>query len=454
MTFSSPLPCQTVAWQHAVFQIPADWEVTGYLIHPEEGELHFATREGIQAEWHWRRCSSVPDIARIMTEIHRRHLAKTDPEQAKVLTTLPSERVGRFLFVYHRPGEMAQAALFLPEKALLFQWIFPVYDRCRLEQVWRPLLQSFEENDRSLRQWAIFGIDLCLPPEYEIEALEPFPANVTLRFVTRNHRKVRVRRLGLPSFYLQDHTLEDFYRLFLWKQGCKILDSTSREIFGLPGAFVTFEERGAYGFDKLIGRWWKGEGWIWYDEDAMRLYALEQVGPPHTPPVDLATTFSRGWKQNLISRWNPSTPVNESPSLGSASPTQAKKRRKQLSFEDQLYAIPVRNERVQILSSSEHSLQIAIERRYGPILRWVARFLPLSKHRRCELDGLALFLYQQIDGKRRVEDLIRDLASQYRLTFFESRALILHFLHAFMEKGLVIVAVPSRAFHPFPPQTT
>jgi hypothetical protein len=113
-------------------------------------------------------------------------------------------------------------------------------------------------------------------------------------------------------------------------------------------------------------------------------------------------------------------------------------------FRDQLRAIPVQNERVAREAAVEgKELVVTVALKYPSYIRWLSSLLKAERKKRYSLDGLGLQVYRLIDGKRTVDDLIDWLMKEELLTFFEARALILHYLHMLMARGLIVVAVPK-----------
>ena len=113
----------------------------------------------------------------------------------------------------------------------------------------------------------------------------------------------------------------------------------------------------------------------------------------------------------------------------------------------QLRAVPLRNQAVEMQPGGAAEVRIAAvpvtyPRWLAPLARWLGW---TAEKRKYELDGLGLAVYERIDGRRTIEDLMDWLIEEHRLSFFEARALILHYVHQLMSKGLVVVAVRQGA---------
>lgn len=112
-------------------------------------------------------------------------------------------------------------------------------------------------------------------------------------------------------------------------------------------------------------------------------------------------------------------------------------------LQDQLSSIPVCNKRARILEEEPDHILVAIDLKYGPVAKFFRDALRLRDYKKYWLEGLGLKVFRSIDGKRSVGDLIDELAEEYALTFFESRALVVQFLQNLMERGLVVVGVTA-----------
>jgi len=118
-----------------------------------------------------------------------------------------------------------------------------------------------------------------------------------------------------------------------------------------------------------------------------------------------------------------------------------------LDFETQLQSVPVRNEKlsVAVSQSDAQALLVEVELRYRGPVAWLARQVGARRRKRYELVGLSRELFEMLDGERTVEQLVDRLCEQDRLTFLESRALVLQYLRDLMQRGLIVI-IP----HPAP----
>lgn len=119
-----------------------------------------------------------------------------------------------------------------------------------------------------------------------------------------------------------------------------------------------------------------------------------------------------------------------------------------LEFDAQLHTVPVRNEKLTISTDDKHPdlLIVEVELLYKGAAALLAKMFKARKFKRYELAGLSRELFERLDAKLSVEDLIDDLSKADKLTFFESRALVTLYLKDLMQRGLIVI-VPSDAVH-------
>ncbi|MBN2711706.1 MAG: PqqD family protein [Planctomycetes bacterium] len=111
------------------------------------------------------------------------------------------------------------------------------------------------------------------------------------------------------------------------------------------------------------------------------------------------------------------------------------------SLQDQLASVPLKNEKAREVETEKGQYAIfAVEQKYKGMIKPLTKLLRLKQEKKYRLDGLSLKIFRKIDGKITVGQLIDELMAEYKLTFFESRGLIIHYMQMLMEKGLVVIA--------------
>ena len=118
------------------------------------------------------------------------------------------------------------------------------------------------------------------------------------------------------------------------------------------------------------------------------------------------------------------------------------KKKPVLNFETQLQSVPLRNENVRLAPSDKDPevLIAEVTLKYRGLLALAKALFNARKVKKIVMTGLTRDLYEKLDGKTTVEDLIDHLMEAEKLTFFESRALVVEYLKGLMKRGLIVVA--------------
>ena len=112
-------------------------------------------------------------------------------------------------------------------------------------------------------------------------------------------------------------------------------------------------------------------------------------------------------------------------------------------LELQLGSKPVANEAVRSEQGEDGRVRVTVPLKHRGWSRALSHILPLSTERNVELDVLGSQVLSQCDGEHTVEDLIDWFEQRWKLSFFEARGLILHFLEQLMKRGLIAVIAPA-----------
>jgi len=291
---SNLLKQQKLAWHHFCFTLPPLWEITGYMLPEDKGRIELSTRDGLQGWIGWRKCKAAPDISRIMNEVHRLYLKQNFPEKMQEFKKLSFDKIGSFTTGFTEAGGSCYADLFLEEKGILLEWVFPNYTESLFKKVIKPLLKTFRHNNNpDWHHWAAFGLDFKLPCQYFPVSIQPLPANVCINFENKKHHKITVHRWGIPEYLLGNGDLKSFYRKYLKLLHVSIVEHEETEFGEWPGARTVYRQRGKKGFNFLLGPWWLGHGAVWIKKEEKRIYAIEQVAPKRKmQPLELEDVFS------------------------------------------------------------------------------------------------------------------------------------------------------------------
>lgn len=121
------------------------------------------------------------------------------------------------------------------------------------------------------------------------------------------------------------------------------------------------------------------------------------------------------------------------------------RKKPKLDVEMQLHTIPVRNTHVETWPQEDDPDTLVVQVRLKPrgILALTMKTLKAREFKKYSLVGLSRNMYESVDGKKTVEDLLNRLMEEYKLTFLEARALTLQYLSDLMTRGLVVVLPPG-----------
>ena len=105
-------------------------------------------------------------------------------------------------------------------------------------------------------------------------------------------------------------------------------------------------------------------------------------------------------------------------------------------------AVPGRNALATVIQEEPGIYKILeVELKYGGFIKLLAKILKARNRKRIQLDGLSLIIYDYIDGKRNVGDIIFMLQDRFNLSYFETRSLCLYYLQKMSGGGLIALGV-------------
>jgi hypothetical protein len=117
-------------------------------------------------------------------------------------------------------------------------------------------------------------------------------------------------------------------------------------------------------------------------------------------------------------------------------------KRRRLELTQQLSSVPIRNEKVRAHPGDDgRSLVVEVQLQYPVLLKPLRRLLNLRDYKRFHLDAIGREVYESIDGKKSFEELIDLFSESHKLTFFESRALLMQYVEILMKRGLVVIGI-------------
>lgn len=268
-----------IGWHHFIFTLPLGWELVSYGMDPDSGIMSFASESGVCGQLSWRKVKAVPDIERIIAEVDWR--SRPEYAEGKPGPALKFETAGQGIIAYSREGERFYASVFLQESRILAEWIFPSFSEPVLK-VAREMISGFRENlpdEKSMCFYAAFGLEVKIPSSFSFSSIEAYPAAVSMSFLNSKKHSITAHRWGMASMLLSSDSVGRFYHRFLYKIKYVIKNMADAPVFGFDGSTVSFRTRGHFGFDFLLGSWWRGTGSCIHVPSENRIYAVEHVAP-------------------------------------------------------------------------------------------------------------------------------------------------------------------------------
>ena len=119
------------------------------------------------------------------------------------------------------------------------------------------------------------------------------------------------------------------------------------------------------------------------------------------------------------------------------------RRNPNVTRDDALRAVPRRLADVEIEPTSDGGGRLKVPLappRWG---RWVFR-VPSGATKTFELDAIGVFVWRHCDGNHTVQQIIRKLATEYRLNLREAEVPTIPFLHTLARKGLIGLSLKRR----------
>lgn len=277
---------QRLAWHGFAFDLPAGWEVTAYRVDPRRGEFRLHQRLHERGQLTWVRMAAQPDPVAVASEILTRQRASAGhaPARPTVFT------VGNFTVVHADPGLPFQALAWVGRDSRLLHWTFPAWTADQPDADWRRLLTSYSIA-QDQREWALFGVRVFLPRIFLPREIEAGPGAVAIEFTRADHLTVTVRRWALAGPLLGERPLSEWVRRSLVHDRLRVENLAPTTRGHLPAVRAAFSMRGERTYDRVVWRRWQGEAWWWHSQADNRLCAVEQVGPPGVPRLEVADVW-------------------------------------------------------------------------------------------------------------------------------------------------------------------
>lgn len=277
----------TLAWHGFVFALPPGWEVTAFRLDPKRGEFRFHERLIDRGQLTWVRMVARPDIEGLARDIVDRQLRSAGRSEVGAEV----QRLGPWLIAKTARGEPFQALAWIAHDQRLLHWTFPAWEGDggdAKSQPWRALLASLVAEPGDTLRWELFGAVVLLPRRFAPVEVDARPGVIRIEYADPAGVSVTARRFGLARSLLAERPLAAWVQRSLHADRGRIEQVQESARGGHPAVRAAFSIIGERTFDRVAWRRWPGEAWWWHDVAANRILALEQVGPPSAPRVDLS----------------------------------------------------------------------------------------------------------------------------------------------------------------------
>lgn len=114
-----------------------------------------------------------------------------------------------------------------------------------------------------------------------------------------------------------------------------------------------------------------------------------------------------------------------------------KKEKKVIPREDVLSSIPVRNPIIEWELVETGEVRLSIPRPKPKRSPFFSIFFQVPEHKIVMLDAIGAEVWEKCDGKRRVEDLIKELANIHNLTRKEVEVSLFSYLQQLVRRGYI-----------------
>jgi hypothetical protein len=119
-------------------------------------------------------------------------------------------------------------------------------------------------------------------------------------------------------------------------------------------------------------------------------------------------------------------------------------RQRPLSRQDQLLTMPIRLVDPEITASADGGAKLKVALKQSPLARWFLK-IPTAPTKTFELDPIGVFVWDSMDGKTNVRQIIQKLSRQYGISVREAEVSTFAFLQTLTGKGLIGMQMRRRA---------
>ncbi|NOY81113.1 MAG: PqqD family protein [Kiritimatiellaeota bacterium] len=106
-------------------------------------------------------------------------------------------------------------------------------------------------------------------------------------------------------------------------------------------------------------------------------------------------------------------------------------------------ALPVRRPGVSMFPADGGEALLLVVKRPPFRSKWLERLAPVVRERRIELDEIGAQVWQWIDGRRTVRELVRAFSDKFDVNRREAEVAVVEFLKSLMTRGLISMEIPD-----------
>jgi hypothetical protein len=110
----------------------------------------------------------------------------------------------------------------------------------------------------------------------------------------------------------------------------------------------------------------------------------------------------------------------------------------------QMAAVPIRNERLRVLEDAT-GVSLTRDVVYKAWMKPFVRFLRMPPSRTLRLEGIGWEVWKRLDGKTSIGDIVSTFAQERKLSYHESRALLMNYFRSLVERGVIVIVGIEKA---------
>ena len=204
-----PLPTRRIAWDGVSFQVPRNWELSGYAFRRGATRITLEDDYSLRLEAEWTRTRRFPELETVKRRYQKTALAFAD--HALTSSTLDSLPTGWTAFLYDMPENRKLLVMLVVASAagalVFLQLHFGPEDKETPRELATILSQSLAVHQQGLVPWTVYDVDLELPAEFRL-ASTAFQAGKKEFLFQYGLRKLRLWQFSFADMILREQSKE------------------------------------------------------------------------------------------------------------------------------------------------------------------------------------------------------------------------------------------------------